>query len=58
MQTIPNTKKEWEELDSLDSFDSYYECITACYGLDGEDVECITECVAVHLRRNEEQSLD
>ena len=52
MQTIPNTKKEWEELDSLDSFDSYYECITACYSLAGEDIECITKCVSRHFEKD------
>ncbi len=32
-----------------DSFDSYFDCITECYWLGGEDVECVQKCVAVHL---------
>ena len=32
-----------------DSFDSYFDCITECYWLGGEDVECVQRCVSVHL---------
>ena len=46
---MSNTQDQLIELDILDSFDSYYACITACYGLEGEDLECITECVAIHF---------
>ena len=35
--------------DERDSFDSYFDCITECYWLGGEDVECVQRCVAVHL---------
>ncbi len=38
-----------EKLANSDAFDSYYQCITSCYGLEGEDIECITECVEVHF---------
>ena len=33
----------------IDSIDSYFECVTAC-SLSGEEVECITRCVEVHLK--------
>ncbi len=38
-----------QPIDDQDAFDSYFECITTCYGLSGEDIECVTKCAAVHL---------
>ena len=52
---MPNIQDRSEKLDCIDSFDSYFECITACYCLEGEDIECITRCVAVHFGEEEEQ---
>ena len=46
---MSNTQEQPQKKDNQDAFDSYYECITACYGLSGEDVECVTQCVQVHL---------
>ena len=40
------------------AFDSYFECITSCYGISGEDTECVTECVAIHLDEEHELALD
>ena len=48
---MSNTQDQLQKQESQDVYDSYYECITACYGLEGEDVECVTECVAVHLEK-------
>ncbi len=36
-----------------DALDSYFECITACSWVGGEDVECVTRCVEVHLKSEE-----
>ncbi len=36
--------------DERDVFDSYFECITSCYGVEGEDLECVTDCVEIHLK--------
>ena len=36
-----------------DPLDSYFECITACSWVGGEDVECVTRCVEVHLKGDE-----
>ncbi len=36
--------------DKRDPLDSYFECITACSWVGGEDVECVTRCVEVHLK--------
>ena len=47
LQVMSNTQ---EINENLDEFDAFYECITACYGLAGEDIECVTECVSVHLK--------
>ena len=33
-----------------DPLDSYFECITACSWVGGEDVECVTRCVEMHLK--------
>ena len=35
-----------------DALDSYFECITACSWVGGEDVECVTRCVEVHLKQD------
>ena len=35
--------------EQLDAIDSYFECITAC-SLNKEGVECITQCIEVHLK--------
>ncbi|KGG12007.1 hypothetical protein [Prochlorococcus sp. MIT 0601] len=37
----------------LETIDSYFECITNC-SLVGEGIECITECVAIHLKEDVE----
>ena len=55
---MSNTRDQLTSLENVDSFDSYYECITACYGLEGEDIECMTECVAVHLGEEAENQAD
>ncbi|KGG11911.1 MULTISPECIES: hypothetical protein [Prochlorococcus] len=36
-------------IDDMDSIDSYFECITAC-SLGDEGVECVTQCLEVHLK--------
>ena len=33
-----------------DSLDAYFECITSCSWVGGEDIECVTKCVEVHLK--------
>ena len=50
LQVMSNTQEKFQINENLDEFDSFYECITACYGLAGEDIECVTECVSVHLK--------
>ncbi len=46
--------KEVQVADERDSFDSYFECITACSWVGGEDVECVSRCVEVHLKDSED----
>ena len=43
-----NKKLDTEETDAIDS---YFECITSC-SLGNEGVECLTDCVEVHLKKN------
>lgn len=52
---MPNIQDQSQKQLDMDSFDSYFECITACYGLKGEDIECVTQCVEVHLEEGEEE---
>ncbi len=37
-----------------DAIDDYFECITAC-SIDNEGMQCITQCVEVHLKKEIEQ---
>jgi len=39
-------EKEGEQ----DPLDLYFECITACSWVVGEDVECVTRCVEIYLK--------
>ena len=39
-----------------DAIDEYFECITAC-SIDNEGMQCITQCVEVHLKKEIEQWL-
>ena len=36
-----------------DAIDEYFECITAC-SLSDEGIHCITQCIDVHLKKEEE----
>jgi len=49
---IPKNQEVLIEGEEKDDFDSYFECITACEWVGGEDVECVTKCIEVHLKRN------
>ncbi len=46
---MESTKEALGQIENPDHFDSYYECITSCYGLEGENVECVTRCFWVHI---------
>ncbi len=37
-----------------DAIDQYFECITAC-SLNNEGIHCLTECIEIHLKDEEEQ---
>ena len=37
-----------------DAIDEYFECITTC-SLNNVGVHCITQCIDVHLKKEEEQ---
>ena len=39
-----------------DAIDDYFECITAC-SIDNEGMQCITQCVEVHLKNELDQWL-
>ncbi len=47
---LQNAPKNIESEEKHDALDSYFECITACSWVGGEDAECVTRCVEVHLK--------
>jgi len=47
---MSNPAREVESVDKRDHLDTYFECISACSWVGGEDVECVTRCVEVHLK--------
>ncbi len=52
MQVMPNTKDVSPPIEEHDAFDSYFECITTCSWVGGEDAECVTRCMEVHLNED------
>ncbi len=46
---MSDRKDQIEFIEEIDAVDSYFECITAC-SLRNEEIECLTQCVAVHLK--------
>ena len=38
-------------IEKLDAIDSYFECVTAC-SLSDESIECTTECIETHLKKD------
>ena len=49
-QVMQDSNGDIALLEEGDALDSYFECITACSWIGGEDVECVTRCVEVHLK--------
>ena len=52
--TINDSSPTYDNLIERDAIDEYFECITAC-SLDNEGMQCITQCVEVHLKNELEQ---
>ena len=47
---MPDKSAELILTEEGDALDSYFECITACSWIGGEDIECVSRCVEVHLK--------
>ena len=47
---MSNPARAVEREGKHDHLDTYFECISACSWVGGEDVECVTRCVEVHLK--------
>ena len=47
--TIKDSSPTHENVIERDAIDEYFECITAC-SIDNEGMQCITQCVEVHLK--------
>ena len=39
---------------NADTFDNYFECITSCSWIGGEDIECVTRCISMHIHDDNE----
>ena len=50
---MATNKNKLEPEEKHDALDSYFECITACSWIGGEDTECVTHCVELHLKRDQ-----
>ena len=55
---MKNTQAIVPNLDERDPYDSYYECITSCSWFGGEDIECISQCMKVHLKIEDEKEIN
>ena len=51
---MTNARDVLEKSEERDQLDSYFECITACSWIGGEDVECTTACIAPYLEKDHE----
>ncbi len=47
---VESTQESVNKDADRDVFDTYFACITACDWLGGEDIECVSRCVEVHLK--------
>ena len=54
VMTIKDSFIIQEEEIEHDAIDDYFECITAC-SIDNEGMQCITQCVEVHLKNELDQ---
>ena len=54
---MSNTQVELNKSDAADNFDLYFECITACHSINGEDIECVSACIATHLDKEDKKWL-
>ncbi len=46
---MSNTEERLQSLQQRDAIDLYFECITQC-SLSDQGIECVTECVSIHLK--------
>ncbi len=51
--TIKDLLPSREIVIERDAIDEYFECITEC-SIDNKGIQCITQCVEVHLKNEEE----
>ena len=46
---IKDTFSKQDIIIERDAIDEYFECITVC-SIDNEGMQCITQCIEVHLK--------
>jgi len=52
---MTTTRTRLDEIEiEHDAIDEYFECITAC-SLSDEGIYCFSQCIDIHLRKEEEQ---
>ena len=39
--------------EEIDAIDEYFECVTAC-SIGNEGIDCVTKCIQVHLKAEDE----
>jgi len=52
--TIKESFSNQDVVIKRDAIDEYFECITAC-SIGNEGIQCITQCVEIHLKNEIEQ---
>ena len=53
--TTEAEKEAIEQEEERDVLDSYFECITSCSWVGGEDVECVSACISTHFNKEHEK---
>ena len=56
IMTIKESFSNQDVVIKRDAIDEYFECITAC-SIGNEGIQCITQCVEIHLKNEIEQWL-
>ena len=54
--TLKNSKEDLALIEAHDALDTYFECITACTWVGGEDIECVTRCLEIHLDKEDNEN--
>jgi len=48
---MSSARRVTEGARDIDPLDSCFKCITTCSWLGGEDIECVTRCIEIYLKK-------